>query len=467
MTKKVNNASQSGSIKKATKSFSEVKADETVKADDVDFGTAEPVLGTAIIDPVAGEIANVEIVDLRGKFSRPKVKDLPVLKIAGRDIELVEINKSGSQLPVIFMTSNYYGDNILAQGHAGVTPNYSNEVLPLSDLKVYKAVVNDVEIFMTQGSVLIIDKSFTGTTDYEEWLFEAEPLLGPKDNNKRTLIVVGSQVTAETLNVDGSVTINNSVLRAKMIYLTNSRINASRINAEDIIDLDCTQLNSYETNSTRRLRVTKSTLGSVTLNGFNAITLQSVTYSPGGDRFNLGCWGHGKEVNLRIQDVQLTPYTAYFTYREATGEYPSYAPEVKITRRIDYGYFSGISSVPFVRLNESDVLVNNKVFYGKDLNPTAFSPEEAKESVGTPFGMTSPYGGGFLRNTTLTPYSNSGFPMDKPWMDAREVVVLSGGYSPLGAKAPLGKTTERLVDVLLEQIKSRNNLYIELTSLVK
>ncbi|AEV89620.1 hypothetical protein OBP_183 [Pseudomonas phage OBP] len=478
MTKKVKNSSQPGSLNKALPEKAKKAVDtivDDIKKADGELDNSQDSFGFGGITVEAKpakpfEATVVEPVNIPQRFSkygrRVDITRKPELIVGGKEIELVVLKPEEYPRALSSTFYNHDKDNILVaprdtSKHSVAHPGCT---LERKDLKVYKAIVNGTEIFMTAGSSLIVKETVVKNGCSDPWdLEEGFNSTSIKDQDP-VLVLIGSELTTSLLNVNGYNLLNNSSLESKTTYLMNSRVIASRLHSEETIDLDSTNLNSSVISGTKWLRSSKSDLALLNLGGIRHITLERVS-TRGDGSFSLTTWANKDRLSLRIADITLTEFNMNFSSDDLPLD-KNTGPDtvININRRVDYGYFSGIIHVPFIRINKFDMLVGDNVFTGKELNPTSFPQEEKKEELlpnPSPYGYTPPL-------YRPAPYSMGGARMDDTWNKARKIISFqAAGHNYSGKQNPLGTLGESLVDTLVDQIRSRNKLYIELFSFVK
>lgn len=435
-------------------------SEEDFKPAAASFDVGEPFTPT--------EITPVEIPQKYNRYgNHTTLLSAPKLIIAGKDIELTELK--AQEYPSSLRTTFYTADNddLLVSGHgpAERSTNYPGQSLAREHCKIYKAVVNGTDIFMTTGSYLEIKDTLVKNGCSDPWDLETE-LCGSESDKNPTVVMIGSTIVASTLNVNGGVLLNNSRVETKTAYLQNSTIVATRLLSEETVDLDSTNIKYSTITGTKWLRSNKSELINVDLSGIPHITLERVT-SAGDGTFRLSTWSTKGRLSLRISDTMLTDFSMFFNTEALEGlkDENGIDNTITIARRVDYGYFSGIKHVPFVRVNKFDIIVDSTVFSGKELNPHSFPKEPAKEDeiISAP-----PYA--YPNNPSYRPvgFSINGSRMDDTWTKARKIISSqAAGHNYSARQNPLGSLGEGLVDTLVDQIRSRSKLYVELFSFVR
>lgn len=390
----------------------------------------------------------------------------PIVEIAGKQFETKDIELKDIPAKIGSFISHHTpeDENVLCprfQNHR----SYNNvgrwrpahQTLLRSDLKFKHLQVDNTDIYISTGSSLII----TDAIDSLSFLASSAPATS---DDKNILVIIASSVTAKSLTFAGTTILFNSVVEGDYVTLIDSTIDRSSISGStgnvSIDDSDITDSNLYVS---QYATVTDTRVTGLRITGVMSLTLDRVKSS--GD-FLFSTYGDsGNRLDLNISNQYLHKYEGNGQYIQ---EFKGYTPEVdypiyrngntlNIRRRIDYGVFSAVTPVSFIRLNQYDLLVDNVAFSVKDffpevINTTEQSPKpfESSSPFGpfspTPMAYTSSFGGGIHnRNSDV-------------WKRASKIVFGAN-------KSVIGKSGEALINSLLDQIKSRIGLYVEIYSL--
>lgn len=455
MTKKVKNNA-------ATKVTTEMQKE-------VEMPTLEQVeaseLPASFVDSASFEVADsdqmdsfgaspIVIMGREGELARPdRITDMPLVIIAGDKIELKECK----DLPI-----DKYCTPVAVQ--LGATRDsmklYKDRDQPLlSKMKWYTFTTAGLEVIISSGSTLIV-REVLSVNDY--WYEEEEP------RGKSKLIMAGAMLETSNLVVRGTVTLNNSSLIAQHhVELVGSNVTTTMVNSgynitvRDSVLTDCGFLNHSQAYTS----FIKCRLTGVKVSGFKRVNLNRVeAYEH--SRFNLSGWTRGNDTgaSLEIKDITLDTMNGQFgsicdalsNWTDASNSWAE--PTINISRRIDYGQFSSLEMIPFVRVGKFDLLVGGEVFLASDFFPVDKGetyPTPSKQVQGfTLSGEPSPtYGFGVLN-------TGSYYRGTMVWNRAAKII-----FRHQYGKQPIGKTGEAMVNTLVEQIKSRIGIYVELSNL--
>lgn len=379
------------------------------------------------------------------------VTDKPILLVAGSEIELTKMTDMKSHLvePKIvggkLRSYRQNGPNILvlpaALGYR-MTP-YENEVLSDENCEWWTATIRDVEIIMSSGSEMFIDSELAVVYDH---YYDGRDARGnPK------LTVIGSKVDAKCLYVGGNAVINNTQIVGNYVELDDVTISASYLSCTNgSVSIGDSVLSNTNIHDTDSIHVKDSELISTSLSGGRSITAKKAYnfYGP----FKLSIYSRNT-LSIALSGT-LQSYDAYHHIEDipVDKERGYGQPTVNVVRRVDYGVFNAIETLPFVRLNEYDLLVSGEVFSAKEFYPEFFTSKEPKKSVFETPGSVSQYTG-----LTMTPWVS----MERGGELWNRAAKIAFRYN---TKA-IGKSGNEIVKSLLDAIRSRIGLYIEIYNL--
>ena len=319
---------------------SEVAQTETVEKSTFDIST--------LIKPGKNPPVELETVEVKPKYIRDNITNKPKLKVGDKEIELKEVelpshyffNNNGFRYrPTLFRFSNHYTENEMKKVEG--------------EPKWYGAEVNGIQFFLTQGSVVDVERLDNQTT-YND---------SNTDGRKPCIKVAYSTITAENLSVRGFE--ENRLFNVGLIgsWITIDKVSLSdgKIEIENSIDLTNMDLSVFSITRANSLNVNQFNGSRISLNGFNSINIyNSSCYCHNDNSFTLDL-PNKKLVNLSIgkttlSDFKLVNYSHKFT------EGLDVNSKIIIDKRIDYGYVTGLNPVPFVRVGRSGILVGNQYF---------------------------------------------------------------------------------------------------------
>lgn len=390
----------------------------------------------------------------------------PIVEIAGKQFEMKDIELKDIPAKIgSFISHHTPEDENVLRPRFQIQRSYNNvgrwrpehQTLLRSDLKFKHLQVDNTDIYISTGSSLII----TDAIDSLNYLSGATPA---SSDDKSILVVIASSITTKSLAFAGGSVLFNSVVEGDYVTLIDSTIDRSNVSGASgnitIDDSDITDSNLYVSQYTT---ITDTRITGLRITGVMSLTLDRVKSS---GEFYFSTYGDGgNRLDLNISNQYLHKYEGNGQYVQ---ELKGYSPAVdypihrggntlNIRRRVDYGVFSAVAPVSFIRLNQYDLLVDNVAFSVKDFFPEVINSGEQSpkpfESSG-PFGPFSP--------TPVSYTSGFGSGMHNRHSDVwkRASKVVFGGN-----KAVIGKSGEALISSLLDQIKSRIGLYIEIYSL--
>ncbi|QYN79928.1 hypothetical protein PQD71_gp035 [Kosakonia phage Kc263] len=383
------------------------------------------------------------------------ITDKPVLIVGGQEIELTKVNKDQIGFYLSGTTDRLkirrYHDatknSILAMPND--TWNYAlpytcNETLTNEECEWWTATVGKVKVVMTSGSELIIQDNITTGWDYE--------YTESGDEQDAVITLIGSCVEARLLSVTGKVAMNNALVRGDYVDLQRSTFIASFVSAySGSVSVVGSVLRYSTINESKVINVLDSDFHNVAVSGTEHISLRKATNYA--EPFRLSVYTkQGVSISL---SGQLHKHTAHHhlgnsLVSKATVHY--HMPTLNVKRRVDYGVFAAIEPIPFVRLNDYDILVGDVAFFAKDLFPENVLKESPAD------------------NNAVTPYSNQSFSLAPlpGWVNMERHGDLWNKAAGLVFRRDtkvIGKAGGDIVKSLLEQIRSRVGLYVEIHNL--
>lgn len=433
MTKKVLNSSQSGNF----------RVDESKKKPD-------NVSEVGLLDEGLEFLERPNNDTRRPYLSSPTheaIVEVAGVKYTPESIDLKEVPFSNPYLS---------GKNALGGRGSDKTNNgnwRNDHTLSYDQLDFKHVKLGNVDLYITAGSEFIISDVLTEAHRWDEHRLAGDKAL------KNVLVVIASTVKAKTLSVLGTTTLRNSKITSEEgINLVDSRIILSTVKINSgYIYIDDTDIQSSWLQSDNGMNVHDSHLRNVDLCNFDNIVLERIDGS--GD-FSINM-GYKSKLALRVENTHLHKYDyACYNADSINGYNPvSNAPlyniaTVNVVRRIDYGTFSAAIDVKFLRVNENDILVGGKLFTIKDFFPEYIVSKEPKPVEDPHYGPgynPRPWPG----TSPVSYYSRD----SEVWKKAASIAFQQN-------KVVIGKAGEAIVYQLLEQIKSRINLYVELNALI-
>lgn len=396
---------------------------------------------------------------------RPRVQSLtdkPVLCVGGRVIELTPIEPKDLPSDVLDHQRGYhFKGQMLGDGRSGRWNNTLLRNLTAMEMSWWVAKVSNTVIYMSNGSELIAQDAIGyGTDDYYED-FGAAPM-GVASGAKSVLAVVGSQIHTDTLYIEENNYVNNSSIRCKSsLSLNDSNLISVEISSKEAIHITKSNLTDVTANMADYISFRESRLSKAWFHGLKSVMLTKVSNN---QEFTISLYG--MDLDLNIEDVWLQPSNITSYARTPWSRSPtSRHTKVNISRRIDYGYFSSRESVPFVRINETDILVGGILFTAKELFPEQLVAR-VRDTGDGPLPVEQPH------------------PLQSPWSHNSYDARLSQPYYSRSVRGGdlfnrvaniifdyhrdnvVGKTGEILVQSLLEQIRSRVSLFVELKNIL-
>lgn len=418
----------------------------SVTADDGSFG-------------FGGFEANEDYVGPDGALVRSeKLSDKPIVTIGGNEIALKE-----TTAPVIGIYGNELNLSVF-ESKRGSQLYTSRDLERFKEpLKWYTAKVGGIEIIISGGSTLVVTESI----DSRDYWYEDDVPAGPAK-----LTVLGGTIETRNLVIRGINTINNAYLIAgQYVELNEVTAECTQMNSDSNIVISKSALSGavFQGMNTNYINITKCNLDDCNFGGFARITLREVR-AFNHRKFWISGFGRpgSKSPCLDISNTTLESFEGTFaSLTEACKHWsdPSNGwnePTITIARRLDYGHFSAHDMIPFARVGSLDLLVGEEVFMASEFFPVdkgethyvAKAPEPATYGGGLCGTMSSPNFGFGVLNTGAT-YRGTVL-----WNRAAKVI-----FGHQYGKQPIGRTGEAMVNTLIEQIKSRIGIYVEIANI--
>ncbi|QBZ70695.1 hypothetical protein pETSU_114 [Edwardsiella phage pEt-SU] len=393
-------------------------------------------------------------------------KDEPIIYIAGVKQEGVKLDKApknagGGEY-------RYNSNNPLAVSGSAAQRFNPGEVITEEPIQWYHVVLPEIDIYITQGSELTIEDRVNA---HSGWEGEEGDWIGQAKDTKPELIIIGSVVRCSSISLGSLARFNNSNVETNgHIDTINSRIHGCRIFAYNSIDLyNCGLYSSRIDNNNRLIIRNSNYLRNLHISGFDNVDLLKV-HNSGEFRIHAG-WQPTAGLGLNIADCHLTDFSGDFrgSVEQYAKEYGDKKPwqgnGMVIRRRTDYGYFAGSAPVPFVRCGDYNISTSNNLYLAKEIDQVSFPKEKA------PLAYQPQFGGGFRSDyqPPLSMEDNSytmGLRGGKLWEKARKDCFTNPNNHEQH-KRPIGAIGDNLIQSLVEQIKSRIKLYVELSVLTE
>lgn len=301
-----------------------------------------------LLKPETLPSVELENVEVKPKYVLDNITNKPKLKVGDKEIELKEVqlttdyffNITGYRYrPSHYRFSNHYNENEMkkVEGHP----------------KWYGAEVNGIQFFLTQGSVVEV-KRLDNQTSYNG---------SNTDGRKPCVKVAYSTITAENLSVRGFE--ENRLFNVGLIgsWVTIDKVSLSdgKVEIENSIDLTNMDLSVFSITRANSLNVNQFNGSRISLSGFNSINIyNSSCYCHNDNSFILDL-PNKKLINLSIGKTTLSDFKLV-NYGHTLCEGLDVNSKIVIDKRIDYGYITGVTPVPFVRVGRSGILVGNQHF---------------------------------------------------------------------------------------------------------
>lgn len=386
-------------------------------------------------------------------------KHEPIVEIAGKQFELKDVEVKdipvdlGSVIPFYRDVDNIF-ENQSRRRNNGSGKWTFGQKLAHKDLKFKHLQIDGLNIYISTGSSLVISDTLYRDDYYGDTPFSRS---GNK-YSKPVLVIIASSITAKTLSFLGDTVLFNSTIESNNgITLTDSTVVHSSIQGpSQYLAVDDSTIENTRLFAANYISVTDSNVYGLGITGPASITLSRTM---GGQDFILSTYGDGSKS---LDFLSNNQYLHNFDFSGSfTPSLKDYTPVVDfpvhygsnvitIDKRIDYGLFSAVKPVPFMRLNQCDLLVAGEVFSVKDFFPEYVTAEQSPKQpqpfaeYNPPMVFSSSLGSVHNRNSQI-------------WKRTAKIAFN-------GNKAVIGKTGEIIVNNLLDQIKSRINLYVELNS---
>lgn len=390
---------------------------------------------------------------------RGKLTDDPVVEIAGKTFTLRDVgDKEAADLTLIdhryhsnknILTSNTRSLSVGQSGYWDAT-----NLLNCKDVKFKHVNIDGVDIYISNGSRLIVTEYFS-TDEY---------YIGHTGKNvtKPILILLASEIKAKSLSVIGKTALRNSIISNEgSLSLIDVTLRTSSVNSSgQYSTIDSSSFQGCYISTTGAITITDSDISELSVGGVNTLSFDRVT---GGYGFNLTAYGRGSVERMSLAVFNQCLYEHHFNpygindkdYSPAL-DFPKISDlTLEITKRVDYGMFAGTKPLPFVRMNQADIMVVGEIFSVKEFFPellTKQEPPKLQEEgyrpggfFSSPMPMYTPVYGNYSRGSAL-------------WNKAAAIAFGK-------EKAVIGKIGESIVTSLLDQIRSRINLYIETSTL--
>lgn len=387
--------------------------------------------------------------------------DKPVLSIAGKKIELLEL--PAGKTPFINHSRYHDGDDLIVTSTdpRSSLGNYSRSRIPTDKkIKWFTATVNDITFNLSSGSQVQIKEGIDGYG----WVHDDYQAVsqGPV---KRELNVIASKIECNHLSIEGKCVINNSVLMAQhYIHIQGCIVSCSNIHSDYNIDIKSSRVSQSGIYGANYVNINdKSHIDGAYISGLGRITI-SDSRTTDGFKISLHARHGVLQPALDIKGVLVSRFDSFFgdmekatkVYQENENRYSDMI--LRIERRIDYGVFSGITEMPFIRVGDHSMLIGGELFtseefFGKacqdtqpkPVDPTLYRSEET--SFRPNFGVGVLGGGSYYKGSLV-------------WNRAAKVLY---GYKH--RNLVVGKSGEAMVNTLVEQIKSRLGLYVEINNM--
>lgn len=499
-TKKVKNATQSGNAAKANKGFGagtkpilddKAKAAVEAVAENIKkIDEALEVVASSAAAEIGGQVAQTEKSDLNttqyddgsfdqeldvdfsfGKVRRQKADrsararnyeygDEPVIYVAGTKRVPESVNGPTGVPGAV----RYYRESSNPMEVASTAgQRFSPDTLMTKEkIRWYKLALPEIDVLITQGSELVIDDRISVHCGWEG---EEGDWITPPEGKKPILYIIGSIVRCKSIAVGANVTVNNSSIEvAGHLDFIASRITGSRINVRDSIDIYNSGVHTSVYEGINRLTVRNSRwLRDINITGFDNVNMIKVTAS-GKFRLNNG-WSAIPGLGIDIVETHLVDFAADFTnfhkeFAKVHGvDKPWLGNGMKIRRRTDYGYFSGSSPIPFVRCGDFNIATPANLYQATEIDPVSFPKEKKELSYQPQYGFRDTYPAPSLSDDNSYTSTMRG---GKFWEKARKDCFPNPNPNPKVGKNPIGAIGENLIQSLIDQVKSRVKLYVEL-----
>ncbi|EBY9763964.1 hypothetical protein D5W64_12695 [Salmonella enterica subsp. enterica serovar Saintpaul] len=390
----------------------------------------------------------------------------PKVTICGKVIELKKEEKSPTG--IISYYSDYYGKhanrNLIQLSNHG---RYNQHELP-EDFKIqwWSANVNGVKVWLTQGSYLMVTENLCS----DDWGYDGDDS-GSVANEKKELVLIASGVNCKHLSVIGRTILNNSSIKAEnYVDLKRSTVVSTSITVGCNININSSMINSFRSYGGEYLTLSHCKLRNISLPQYGRVHLKEVnTMNQRESGFSLNIYGAGnsESLTLDIRNIDLPDFNVTlgngndtFTAYMADKDNNSQSIPLVIENRVDFGFFSGLTPIGFIRLGSNDILVGDQVFTAKEffgkadqktqpepVDPTRATLRDTPPYYNTNFGVGILGTGDYYKGSLV-------------WNRAAKALF---GYKH--RNMVIGKSGEAMVNTLIEQIKSRLGLYVEIQNM--
>lgn len=384
-------------------------------------------------------------------------KHAPVVEIAGKSFELRDVPLDEIKDLNVPISHDQEADVLASKlgggGQTGSERWSSYHSLAVKDLNFKHVNIDGIDIYISAGSELII----TNQLDSDHYWHDS--VFGKPSSDSGALVVLASQIHADSLMLAGKNIIRNTTLAGNHdIRLIDADVcNSTLVSNTYSITIDDSSVTNVSFNSADSITVVDSNIYNARIYGVSGITFERVT---GGHGFSMDIsrsYGLGlRVINQFLHSFDMSSYNHKTTKGyEAIADYPSMnsVGNLTIDRRVDYGMFTAEKPVSFIRLNQYDLMVGDEVFSVKDFFPELLTNKEAPK-LEEPRGGYGPF------------HSPMSYPSSYPGMYSRDSDLWkrASRIAFTKHKAVIGKMGESIVNGLLEQIKSRISLYIEIST---
>lgn len=436
-------------------------ATEVLEANENDLDQKPAV--TEVLDNVSIELNESMVGDIiltehaaSGGYDKP-----PVIRIAGKNIDTKEIDRAEffklARSGKAKMFSSQYGGSTGNTSPIAIAGNYGryDSRIPIEETKYYVCKVNSRLILATSGSSLILDVPPMTAGDYDEW---GDVGMGYNTGNEvASIVLIYSAIYAESIQVAGTCWLNNSTVSVDTgsALFNEVNITASSIRTRDRVDLYKVWIKQSMVHANYIINMRKSRLHNLRITGVSQTSFTKVeNYSEG--YFEIGTWGgniegHGLNVHgCLLADFRYSASTNGSQLKRYENTNPNRGVAMRVDRRLDYGQFSSIKPLNFVRFCDEDLIIEGEIFKASSFLTVPHIDKNVEDPYPRP---ASPFG-------TLNV---------NPFVGESEVRTRLGrlifGYA-------YGRSVEtdihRLaIDSVYDQIRSRVRLYSQLNALLK
>lgn len=362
----------------------------------------------------------------------------PIVKIGGVDVELKPLNAveisnivNGYQGHYKYMFSDMVSPGCVHSKYR------THEIKEVGDrFKMYGALVNGVYLIVSTGSKVIAK---TLGTDYR--------------NKNAVLILTASNLETEALTVKGHNSVNNSRVSGANHYdFHDSHIRASNIYTRDngYVRLTKSVIGESAFYSSQGIILNDSSVSGMMLNHVHQIYIEQTKFYPSGtEAFSYNIYQPNTEVSIRIVGIRLSKFDSN-DVQAIYGKETRDRYTLTIQRRIDYGYFSALKPLPFIRVGNDDIMVAGELFKATEFLYTPITVNPTPPQIGSAWGGS------------LQPMTSYGAVDSRAAVRSRIGVLVFG---PDYAKQAESNIHRDLIDGVYDQIRSRVSLYANLNAL--